>query len=83
MVDLHLHTKSEPVDPLTVGELRPLKELAESFPLSYSSLRHYAKLGRLRAVRFGNQWATTRQAVEEYLANRDLASIPHKYRRSS
>jgi hypothetical protein len=70
-------------DPLKIGELRPLKELAEEFPLSYSSLRHYAKSGRLRAVRFGNQWATTRKAIEEYLTNRDLKSVPKKYRNRS
>lgn len=67
-------------DPLKEGELRPLKELAEEFPLSYHSLRTYAKTGKLRAVKFGNQWATTRKAVEEYLAKRNLESIPRKYR---
>ena len=70
-------------DPLKEGELRPLKELAEEFPLSYSALRHYAKAGRLRAVRFGSQWATTRKAIEQYLASRDLNSVPKKYRNLS
>jgi hypothetical protein len=69
-----------PIDPLTVGELRPLKDLAEEFPLSYHSLRTYAKTGRLRAVKFGNQWATTRRAIEDYLASRNLVTIPRKYR---
>ncbi len=67
-------------DPLTIGELRPLKALAEEFPLSYNSLRTYAQTGRLRAVKFGNQWASTRAAVETYLASRKTESIPKKYR---
>ncbi|MEN9933861.1 MAG: hypothetical protein RLZZ387_440 [Chloroflexota bacterium] len=73
----------ETPDPLTVGELRPLKDWVKEFPLSYHSLRTYAKNGRLRAVKFGNQWATTRAAIEEYLATRDLDSIPKKYRKLS
>ena len=70
----------EPIDPLTIGELRPLKELAKEFPLTYESLRKYAQTGRLRATKFGNQWATTRRAIEEYLASRDVDTIPKKYR---
>lgn len=73
----------EIIDPLTVGELRPLTELADEFALSYNSLRGYAIRGRLRATKFGHQWASTRLAVEQYLASRDLDSIPKKYRRSS
>lgn len=69
-----------PPDPLAIGELRPLKELAAEFPVSYASLRKYAQTGRLRAVKFGNQWASTRAAVEAYLASRSLDNIPHKYR---
>lgn len=57
-------------DPLKVGELRPLKELAAEAGLSYHSLRTYARKGRLKAVKFGSQWATTRKAVEVYLASR-------------
>jgi hypothetical protein len=68
-------------DPLTVGELRPLTELAAEFGLSYNSLRGYAIRGRLRATKFGHQWASTRQAVEEYLASRHAANIPKRYRR--
>ena len=67
-------------NPLSAGELRPLKELAKEFGLSYNSLRGYAIRGRLRAVKFGNQWASTRQAIEEYLASRHLKNIPKKYR---
>jgi hypothetical protein len=67
-------------DPLIVGELRPLKDLALEFALSYNSLRGYAIRGRLRAVKFGNQWASTRQAIEEYLISRHLENIPKKYR---
>ena len=81
MSDQHDNQHHNPAaDPLTVGELRPLKELAQEFPLTYHSLRTYAKSGRLRAVKFGNQWATTRKAIEEYLATRDLDSVPKKYR---
>ncbi len=67
-------------DPLTIGELRPLKALAEEFPIGYESLRKYAQIRRLRAVKFGNQWASTRAAVETYLASRKTESIPKKYR---
>lgn len=71
---------NESPDPLTVGELRPLKELAQGFPLTYESLRKYAQTGRLRAVKFGNMWASTHAAVELYLASRDTESIPKKHR---
>lgn len=71
---------AETTDPLTIGELRPLKDLANEFALSYNSLRGYANRGRLRAIKFGNQWATTRRAIEDYLASRDLDSVPKKYR---
>ncbi|MEI6179161.1 MAG: hypothetical protein WCP31_00285 [Chloroflexales bacterium] len=57
-------------DPLTTGELRPLKELAEEMSLNYDSLRKYAQKDRLRAVKFGLQWASTRKAIEEYLGSR-------------
>jgi len=60
----------EPVDPLMVGELRPLKELAQELSLNYDSLRKYAQKGRLKAVKFGLQWASTHRAIEEYLASR-------------
>ena len=59
-----------PVDPLSLGELRPLKELAEEMSLNYDSLRKYAQKDRLRAVKFGLQWASTRKAIEEYLGSR-------------
>jgi hypothetical protein len=60
----------EPVDPLTDNELRPLRELAEAMSLNYHSLRKYAQNGRLRAIKFGVQWASKRQWIEEYLKNR-------------
>ncbi len=72
----HSDDQHEPIDPLTIGELRPLKELAEEFNLSYHSLRTYAKSGRLRATKFGMQWATTRAAVEAYLASRYIRHKP-------
>jgi hypothetical protein len=80
MSNEELNNQQPEQDPLKEGELRPLKELAAEFPLSYHSLRTYAKTGKLRAVKFGNQWATTRKAIEEYLAKRNLESIPRKYR---
>ena len=73
MSDQHDNQQHNPAaDPLTVGELRPLKELADELNLSYHSLRTYAKNGRLRAVKFGMQWATTRQSIQEYLDSRYL-----------
>ena len=67
---------------LSPDELMPLKELAKEYPISYNSLRRYASTGRLKAKKFGNQWATTRGAIEEYLASRDIESIPKKYRKN-
>ncbi len=40
----------EEQEPLPAADLRPLKELAQEYPLSYHSLRHYAKIGRLRGM---------------------------------
>jgi Helix-turn-helix domain len=72
---------AEEQEPLPAADLRPLKELAKEFSLSYNSLRQYAYTGRIRAVKFGSQWASTRRAIEEYLATRDANSVPKKYRR--
>jgi hypothetical protein len=70
----------EDIDPLTVGELQPLKELGGEGPLSYESLRKYARSGKLRARRLGYQWFSTRAAINEYLANRSAENVPKKYR---
>ena len=70
----------QPVDPLTVGELITLQEAAEYAGLSRNSLLAYAKNGRLKAKKRGWMWFTTQAAIDEYLASRDLESIPKKYR---
>jgi len=73
----------EPVDPLTVGELITLQEAAAYARLEKKTLHNYALQGRLRAKKIGIYWVTTRAAVDEYLASRDISSIPKKYRDSS
>jgi hypothetical protein len=65
-------------DLLKVGELRPLKELAQELNLNYDSLRKYAQKGRLQAVKFGLQWASTHAAIEQYLASRYDRSATRK-----
>jgi hypothetical protein len=73
----------EPVDPLTVGELITLQEAAEHAGLTYKTLLTYARNGRLKAKRMGWIWVTTYAAIDEYLASRDLNSIPKRYRKPS
>ncbi|MCG8351368.1 MAG: helix-turn-helix domain-containing protein [Chloroflexales bacterium] len=68
------------VDPLTVGELQTLKELAQDGLLAYSTLRQHARSGRLRAKRMGHQWFSTQTAVEQFLRERQAKHIPKKYR---
>ena len=72
----------EPVDPLTVGELFTLQEAAEDAGLVYETLLNYVRRGRLKAKKRGWMWFTTKAAIDEYLASRDLNSIPKKYRRT-
>ena len=76
-------TIQQPVDPLTVSELITLQEAAAYCQLQAESLQEYAKNGRLRAKKMGRFWVTTRAAVDEYLASRDLESIPRKYRKGA
>jgi excisionase family DNA binding protein len=71
----------QPVDPLTVGELITLQEAAEYAGLTRDSIHGYIKRGRLKAKKKGWMWMTTRTAVDEYLASRNLDNIPKKYRR--
>ena len=71
---------TEPIDPLTIGELITLAEAAEYAGLSPGSLQGYAKRDRLKAKKLGNTWLTTHAAVDEYLASRSLDNIPKKYR---
>jgi hypothetical protein len=74
------HNNQEPIDPLTVGELITLAEAAEYAGLAKRSLHNYALQGRLKAKKIGLYWVTTRAAIDEYLASRDVDSIPKKYR---
>jgi excisionase family DNA binding protein len=74
---------NDPIDPLTVGELITLQEAAEYAGLTKGSLHSYVKNGRLKAKKRGWMWFTTQAAVDEYLASRDLDSIPKKYRNRS
>ncbi len=71
---------SDPIDPLTIGELITLQEAAEYAGLHRDSLHNYAKRGRLKARKIGQFWVTTRAAVDEYLASRNLDNIPKKFR---
>jgi hypothetical protein len=70
-------------DLLAIGELRPLTELATEYDLNHDSLRKYAQKGRLAAVKFGFQWASTRAAVEHYLATRYDRSVTSKKKQAS
>ncbi|MEI8165824.1 MAG: helix-turn-helix domain-containing protein, partial [Chloroflexales bacterium] len=74
--------ESQP-DPLTVGELITLQEAAKYAGLTYKTLLTYARNSRLKAKRMGWIWVTTQAAIDEYLASRDLNSIPKKYRTPS
>jgi excisionase family DNA binding protein len=71
---------NQPHDPLSIGELITLQEAAEYAGLSKESIHNYVKRGRLKARKRGWMWFTTHAAVDEYLASRDLESIPKKYR---
>lgn len=70
----------EPYDPLADGELLTLAEAAEYAGLGKRTLHDYVKRGRLKAIRKGWMWLTTRAAIDEYMASRSLDNIPRKYR---
>jgi hypothetical protein len=82
MMNDDTNDKSSQYDPLVIGELRPLTELGAEGPLSYESLRKYARSGKLRARRLGYQWFSTRAAIDAYLTSRHIENIPKKYRDS-
>src|SRR5712691_10056616 len=63
-------------DPLTIGELISLQQAAEYAGLTKDTLHNYVKRGRLKAKRLGPIWVTTRAAVDEYLASRELKHSP-------
>jgi excisionase family DNA binding protein len=67
-------------DPLTIGELISLQQAAEYAGLTKDTLHNYAKRGRLKAKRLGPIWVTTRAAVDEYLASREIKHIPKQRR---
>jgi excisionase family DNA binding protein len=67
-------------DPLTIGELISLQQAAEYAGLTKDTLHNYAKRGRLKAKRLGPIWVTTRAAVDEYLASREVKHIPKQRR---
>lgn len=63
--------------------LRPLKELAQELGISHNTLRSAVLEGRLQATKFGPILATTRQAIEDYLASRNPGRIPRRLRGDS
>jgi Fic family protein len=48
----------------------PLSALADSTGLTHNALNLAAQRGRLRAIKRGNQWHSTKKAVEEYARSR-------------
>jgi Fic family protein len=62
----------------------PLSALAESSGLTHNALNLAAQRGRLRAIKQGNQWHSTKKAVQEYRRSRykrqiespDTAEVP-------
>ena len=76
-------SENTPRDPLTIGELITLHEAAEYAGLTKGTLHSYVKNGRLKARKRGWMWFTTQAAIDEYLASRNLESIPKKYRKDT
>lgn len=68
---------------LTIGELITLQEAADYCGLSKHSLQTYIRHGRLKALKRGWMWFTTKAAVDEYLLSRHFENIPKKYRKTS
>ena len=61
--------------------LKPLSEMSEIAGLVPDALKHAAQQGKLKAVKIGRNWATTRSWVMEYLRSSRksrvrLASLP-------
>ncbi|MDP9238243.1 MAG: helix-turn-helix domain-containing protein [Chloroflexota bacterium] len=62
--------------------LIPLSEAAAIAHLHPDHLRKLAQKGYLRATKIGRNWATTREAVREYLRDAEKRSRdPYKGRR--
>ena len=69
---------TEPIDPLTIGELITLAEAAEYAGLEKGTLHNYAKSGRLKAKKIGLYWVTTKAALDEYLQSREPRRPPKR-----
>ena len=62
-------------------ELITLKEAAAHGGLSTSHLALLCRTGKIKAVKKGRDWLTTREAVAEYMADEEMRSQrPYKYR---
>lgn len=61
---------TDPIDPLTVGELISMSEASKQSGFDANFLRDLANKGRLKARRTGNTWLTTMVAIEEYKKTR-------------
>jgi excisionase family DNA binding protein len=63
-------------------ELISLAEAAASFELSSSHLRRLAERGDIEAKKIGRNWVTTRQAVKQYVGDKEKRrNDPYKRRR--
>lgn len=61
-----------PLHEIVLYSTEPLKALSEMNPitgLGPDALKHAAQQGKLKAVKIGRNWATTRSWVMEYLRN--------------
>jgi len=59
-------------------DLISLKEAAQEFGMSPTSLRVYIHQKRLEAIKKGRDWMTTKEAVQEYLRNRERKREPKR-----
>jgi hypothetical protein len=64
------HPQTPPIDPLTIGELLSLSEVAKLSGFNQGFLKNMAQKGRLRAKKLGHYWYTTLASVEEYKKSR-------------
>ena len=77
-------SESYPLDELVPYSMEPLKllsEMAKTTGLVPDALKHAAQHGKLKAVKIGRDWATTRSWAMEYVRNsrkarKRLASLP-------
>jgi hypothetical protein len=57
-------------DPNDKTRLISLSEAAELYGFNPDYLGQLARRGRLKAQKIGNSWATTPQAIEDFIASR-------------